>query len=60
MPSCPDASTLDVGGKTLKSLHADWSGSVTASSAPRPEICARMVMGSPTATFVGPAVTVMV
>ena len=59
-PSWSVVSTFDVGGKVLKSFQAVWLGSVMASSAPRPEICTRTVMGSPTARFVGPAVAVMV
>ncbi len=44
----------------LKSRHASCGGSVTESSAPRPETWRRTVMGSPTVTLVGPAVAVIV
>src|SRR5262245_48062516 len=59
-PSGSVVSTLDVGGYVLKFFQAVCSGNETLSKAPLPVICTRRVMGSPTATFVGPAVTLIV
>ena len=49
-------STWLVAGYILNSFQSGCGGSRTASSAPRPAIFTRTVMGSPAATFVGPAV----
>src|ERR1035441_2034494 len=58
-PSASVVSTLVVGGYVLNSRQALCSGRVSESNAPRPEIWILTVTGSPAATLVGPALTVI-